>query len=52
MMVFVSRRDKKHAPETILGPYSPAEAARVCGYLVRLDNVSGARVAPKPEWWK
>jgi hypothetical protein len=52
MIVCVARRDKKHAPETMLGPYSPAEAARVCSYLLQLDNISDARVAPKPEWWK
>ena len=50
-VVFVSRRDRGNVPESVLGPYSPAEAARVCSYLVQLDNVKGARVAPKPEWW-
>jgi hypothetical protein len=50
-VVFVSRRDRGNIPPSIHGPYSAAEAERVRRYLMELENVSDARVAPKPEWW-
>ncbi|HMJ53598.1 MAG TPA: hypothetical protein VK540_16035 [Polyangiaceae bacterium] len=50
-VVCYSRRDRGNVPETMLGPYSAAEAARIVTYLVELDNIKSVRVAAKPEWW-
>jgi hypothetical protein len=43
-------KDRTHSIETVLGPYSAAEAARTLTYLVQLDNIKAARVAVRPEW--
>lgn len=50
-VVCYQRTDKRNVPETMLGPYSAAEAARIVTYLVELDNIRSVRVAAKPEWW-
>jgi len=47
-VVFVDRADRGNIPPSMHGPYSAAEAERVRGYLLRLDNVKDARVARKP----
>lgn len=50
-VIFVSRKDKPYAAPSIHGPYSAGEAERTRRRFLQFENVSEARVAPKPEWF-